>query len=117
MKVRFQADADLNQVILLARVRREPLIDFQTATVAGLSGVDDPMILARAATDGRVLVTHDRRTMPRHFFAAFSGGEVSARLLVIPQSLGIAAAVDDLILIWVVTEAEEWLNRITILPP
>jgi hypothetical protein len=115
MKVRFQADADLNQVILLATIRREPRIDFQTATAAGLSGVDDPMVLARAATDGRVLVTHDRRTMPRHF-AAFIGGEASAGLLVIPQSLGIAAAVDDLILIWSVTEAEEWLNRISILP-
>jgi len=114
MKVRFQADADLNQVIFLATTLREPRIDFQTATAAGLSGADDPMVLARAATDGRVLVTRHRRTMPRHF-AAFIGGKVSAGLLVIPQSLGIAAAVDDLILNWSVTEAEEWLNRVSIL--
>jgi hypothetical protein len=26
MKVRFQADADLNQIILLATIRREPAI-------------------------------------------------------------------------------------------
>jgi hypothetical protein len=32
MKVRFQADADLSQIILLATIRREPVIDFQTAT-------------------------------------------------------------------------------------
>jgi hypothetical protein len=32
MKVRFQADADLNQIILLATIRQEPAIDFQTAT-------------------------------------------------------------------------------------
>ena len=31
MKIRFQADADLNQIIVLATVRREPSIDFQTA--------------------------------------------------------------------------------------
>lgn len=29
MKIRFQADADLNQIIVLATVRREPSIDFQ----------------------------------------------------------------------------------------
>jgi predicted nuclease of predicted toxin-antitoxin system len=67
MKVRFQADADLNQIILLATIRREPAIDFQTAIAAGLSGIADPEVLARAANDGRVLVTHDRKTMPQHF--------------------------------------------------
>jgi predicted nuclease of predicted toxin-antitoxin system len=67
MKVRLQADADLNQIILLATIRREPTIDFQTSTIAGLSGIADAEVLARAAADGRVLVTHDRRTMPRHF--------------------------------------------------
>jgi hypothetical protein len=67
MKVRFQADADLNQIILLATVRREPAVDFQTAPAAGLSGVADPEVLARAAKDSPVLVTHDRKTMSRHF--------------------------------------------------
>jgi hypothetical protein len=115
MKVRFQADADLNQIILLAVTRREPAIDFQTAMTAGLPGVADPEVLARAAKDGRVLVTHDRKTMPRHF-AEFIAHETSSGLLVIPQSLSVAAAVEELILIWSATEAKEWVNRISILP-
>lgn len=69
MIVRFQADANLNQIILLAARRREPALDFQTALQAELSGVNDPEVLARAAREGRTLVTHDRKTMPRHFFA------------------------------------------------
>lgn len=115
MKVRFQADADLNQIILLATIRREPAIDFQTAITAGLPGLADLEVLARAATDGRVLVTHDRKTMPRHF-AEFIARETSPGLLVIPQSLSVAAAVDELILIWSATEAEAWVNRISVLP-
>lgn len=115
MKVRFQADADLNQVILLATIRRESAIDFQTAMTGELAGVADPEVLAIAAKDGRVLVTHDRKTMPRHF-AEFIARETSPGLLVIPQSLSVAAAVEDLILIWSATEAEEWVNRISILP-
>jgi predicted nuclease of predicted toxin-antitoxin system len=63
MNVRFQADADLNHVIVKAMLRREPNIDFQTAHAAGLVGLRDPEVLARAADAGRVLVTHDRKTI------------------------------------------------------
>ena len=115
MKVRFQADADLSQIILSAVIRREPAIDFQTAIAAELRGVDDPAVLAKAAKEGRVLVTHDRKTMPRHF-SDFIVQETSPGVLVIPQSLSVAAAVEDLLLIWSATEAGEWQNRIVILP-
>lgn len=53
MKVRFQADADLNHVIVLAVLRREPRIDFQTALTAGLSGVPDPEVLLLASPGSR----------------------------------------------------------------
>ena len=86
MKVRFQADADLNQVILLATVRREPAIDFQAAVAAGLAHLRDPEVLAVAAGEGRVLVTHDQKTMPRQF-AEFITTDTSPGLLVIPQHL------------------------------
>lgn len=52
MKVRFQADADLHQMIVTALMRREPSVDFQTATAAGLAGLRDPHVLERAATAG-----------------------------------------------------------------
>jgi predicted nuclease of predicted toxin-antitoxin system len=115
MKVRFQADADLNQIILLATLRREPSIDFQTALAAGLTSLSDREVLAMAASEGRVLVTHDRKTMPRHF-SEFIATQTSPGLVVIPQQLPLAAAVEDLILIWSATEADEWLNRICFLP-
>jgi len=41
MPVRFQADADLNQIIVSAVLRREPAIDFRTATAARLAGLED----------------------------------------------------------------------------
>ena len=66
MKVRFQADADLHQMIVTALVRCEPGVDFQTATAAGLAGLRDPHVLERAATAGRVLVSHAQSTMPQH---------------------------------------------------
>jgi hypothetical protein len=47
--VRFQADADLNQIIVVALVRRVPSVDFRTAEVAHLKGLQDRDVLALAA--------------------------------------------------------------------
>ena len=115
MKVRFQADADLNQIILLATIRQEPAIDFKTATEATLVGRNDREVLAIAAGEGRVLVTHDQTTMPSHF-ASFISVEPSPGLVVIPQHLPVVSAVEDLLLIWAASEADEWINRICFLP-
>ena len=115
MTVRFQADADLNQILLKATLRREPGISFRTAHAAGLVALDDGQVLAIAARDGRILVTHDRKTMPKHF-ADFIATDTSAGVIVIPQKLAVTAAVEDLILIWGASESEEWINRIKSLP-
>jgi len=62
MKVRFQADADFNHLIVKAALRREPSIDFQSAVQGGLPDLDDRNVLARSAQMGRVLVSHDYKT-------------------------------------------------------
>ena len=115
MKVRFQADADLNQILLKATLRREPSIDFQTARAAGLVGLGDNQVLAIAAREQRILVTHDRKTMPKHF-AEFIATEASAGVIVVPQKLAVNAAVEDLILIWGASGSDEWIDRIQSLP-
>ena len=115
MRIRFQADADLNQAILQGTIRREPTIDFQTANEAGLSGLNDLEVLAIASNDGRALVTHDHRTMPTHF-GEFLITHTSPGVLIIPQYVPVSMAVEELILIWSATEAEEWINRICYLP-
>lgn len=114
MPLPFQADADPNQIIVSAVVRRVPAIDFRTATAAGLAGLKDLDVLAVAASDGRILVTHDQTTMPR-YFAEFVQSQRSSGLIVVPQHLPVGEVADDLILIWTAM-AEEWTNRIAFLP-
>lgn len=115
MRIRYQADADLNEIILLAAVRREPTMNFQTAYAAGLANLKDSEVLAIAAREGRILVTHDQRTMPRHF-ADFLGKNKSSGVLVVPQHIPAPVVAENLLLIWSVTEAEEWIDRICFLP-
>lgn len=115
MSLRFQADADLNQVIVLGLLRREPAIDFKTANEAGLEGLKDPDVLALAAAEGRILVTHDIRSMPGHF-AALIQTTTSPGVFLIPQNLPVAVAVEELLLLWSATESSEWINQIVCLP-
>jgi predicted nuclease of predicted toxin-antitoxin system len=105
----------LNQILLRAVIRREPALDFQTAEAARLADLPDPEVLALAAREGRVLVTHDQKTMPRHF-AAFITMETSPGILIIPQRLSVAIATKDLLLIWSSMDAEEWRKTMRFLP-
>lgn len=115
MRIKFIADADLNYSIVTALKRREPGVDFMTASAAGLEGLPDSEVLEVAALQGRILVTHDRRTMPHHF-GEFINLQTSPGVFVISQYLPPAQAAEELLLIWSTTEAEEWENRICSLP-
>jgi hypothetical protein len=96
-------------------VRRVPAIDFRTATAAGLAGLRDVDVLGLAARDARILVSHDRTTMPKHF-GEFIRSQRSPGLIVVPQHVPLVNVVDDLILIWTATQPEEWTDRIAYLP-
>jgi hypothetical protein len=115
LRPRFQADADLNETIVLATLRQEPAIDFQTATVGGLRGLPDREVLALAASLGRVLVTHDLKTMPRHF-AEFIAGVPSSGVILVPQHLPVGVVSEQILLIWSATDSSEWRNRLLYLP-
>jgi len=72
-------------------------------------------VLVVAARDGRILVSHDKRTLPRHF-AEFIQSQPSPGVVIVPQHLAIAAAGEELLLIWHASTPEEWNNRIVHLP-
>ena len=115
MSVRLQADADLDQDIVKGILSRQPELDFQTATMAMLEGLSDLQVLALAANQGRILVTHDRKTMPR-YFAEFITDNMSPGVLIVSRKLSIKNAIESLILIWAASEQSEWINRIVAIP-
>ena len=115
MRVRFQADADLDARIIRGLKRQQPEIDIQTAAEAGLQGLADPDVLRVAGDSGRILVTHDRSTMPSHF-AQFIAGRTSAGVIVVPKNISLGIAVEELLLIWAASQAEEWHNRMVWIP-
>lgn len=111
MKARFLADANLNQNIVRGVTSQVPEIDFKMAHEARLHGLPDARVLALAARDGRILVTHDQRTMPTHF-GEFIKTNNSPGVLIIPQNRTTRRAIEGIILIWMASKAEEYVNSI-----
>lgn len=91
-------------------------MDFLSAIDANLAGVPDPDVLALAAEQGRVLVSHDFQTMPRHFADFIEAHGLSPGLILVPQYLPIGEAIEELLLIWGASEPEEWHNRLQTIP-
>jgi Domain of unknown function (DUF5615) len=114
-EIRFQADADLKQAIVTGTLRRQPKLDFRSANEAELEGVKDSDVLAISARDGRVLVTHDRKTMPIEF-GQFIISQTGSGVLILSQNLPIGEAIDAIILVWEASTAEDWINQIMTFP-
>jgi hypothetical protein len=115
VKVRYQADNDLRKAIVRGVVRREPQMNFRSAQAARLDGVSDPDVLALAADERRILVSHDFQTMPKHF-RQFVQHRPSPGVLLMRQDLPIGVAVESLLLIWETSEPKEWENRLCLVP-
>lgn len=115
-RVRFQADADFNAFNIRGLLRRQPMIDVQTAEQAQLQGIDDLHVLALAASAGRILVSHDYHTMPEHSAAFLAGGQRSPGVMPLHQTLPVAQAIEALLLVWEASAPNEWEDTLTYLP-
>ena len=115
MKINFLADENLRRAIVLGLRRREPSVSFLQAYEAGAAGKDDLTVLQLAAEQHRIVVSHDVRTMPGHF-GQFIPRQASPGVILIPQSLPVSTAIEELLIVWLASEAEEWVNQIRFLP-
>lgn len=109
-------DQDFNQDILRGLARRISNLDSVTAYEVGLSEATDPEVLTWAATEGRVLVSHDRTTMPNHAAELMEEGKNIAGVIIVPRRLFMSQVIDDLEIIVTCSEVHEWQNIIRYLP-
>ncbi len=116
MSQRFLTDEDFHSDVLSGLIRRLSHLDITRVQDVGLTGVGDPSILEWADGRGRILLTHDGRTMPRHAYVRLHAGLRVAGVCVVPQSLPIGLAVDELVLVIECTLPEEWENLVRRVP-
>jgi hypothetical protein len=114
--LRLLIDQDLDHAILRALLLRVQNLDVITAHQAGLSNASDPELLAWAAEQERVVITHDRRTMPYHATSRIARAEKIAGLIIVSRQLPVSRVIDDLEIIVSCSDMVEWENIVKHLP-
>ena len=114
--LRFAADENLNERLLLALLRGLPSLDILRVRTTPLAGCTDEEVLAWAASGGRVVITHDGRTMPPAAWERVSRGMEMPGLVVVPGDAPPRAAVEQLTLLAGAGGPEDTRNRVLFLP-
>jgi predicted nuclease of predicted toxin-antitoxin system len=113
---RFLADEDFDRDIVIGVLRRLPVLDVARVQDVGLTGAEDPEVLEWAASNGRIVLTHDVNTMITHAWSRLRASRPVPGVLVVRQALPIAVAIEELLMIALCSAAEEWENQIRFLP-
>ena len=79
-----------------------------TVPEADLPDTSDPAVLDWAAAQGRIVVTHDHRTMRAYAEERLKTGLPMAGLILVRQRAPVGQAIDDLVLVAEATTVEEW---------
>lgn len=114
--LRILIDQDFDQDILRGLLRRVPELDAVSAYEVGMSKASDPDLLAWAHKAGRVLVTHDRRTMPAHVAQRLAAGDDISGVAIVSRRMPISRALDELEIVVLCSEPEEWKNLVRHIP-
>lgn len=114
--MRLLADENLDNDILRGLLRRLPKLDMVRVQDVGLSGADDESVLEWAAREGRILITHDARTMIRHAQRRVTTGEAMPGVFEVNRRISVGTAIDDLLLLVECSHDGEWEGRICFLP-
>jgi len=115
--LRLFADENFNRDLIRGVLRRRSHLDLVRAQDVELSRTPDPQVLAWAAQEQRVTLSHDVTTMTRFADERIERGEPMAGLfLVHQQGMSFSTIIDDLLLLDDCSETAEWANQIVYLP-
>jgi len=92
----FAADENISRRLVAALRRRLPDLDVARIQDAGLSGAPDPTVLAWAADENRIVLSHDRATMATAAYARVAARLRMPGVFLLADDLPIGAVVDEI---------------------
>lgn len=115
--IQLAADENLDNDILRGLQRRFPDLNIVRIQDTSSYQAPDSAVLEWTFSEGRVLLTHDRRTMPEAFYARMAAGlELPGVLIASADPADIGAVIADLALLIQVNDASIWSAKILYLP-
>lgn len=114
--LRLLADENFNGDIVRGLLLHQPEMDIVRVQDVGLAGADDPEILAWAAANNRIVLTHDRATLPDYAYQRVAAGEGMIGVFVLNDRLPVAKAMQEVMLLVACSAQAEWSGRVVYLP-
>jgi predicted nuclease of predicted toxin-antitoxin system len=97
--LRLLSDENFNGDIIRGLLLRHPDLDLIRVQDVGLEAAGDQTILEWAAANNRILLTHDRATMPDFAYTRVTAGQPMPGVFVLHDRLAIGQAIDALLLV------------------
>jgi predicted nuclease of predicted toxin-antitoxin system len=94
--LKLVSDENFNGDILRGLFRRRPDLDVVRVQDVGLSATPDPDVLAWAAAEGRILLTHDRDTMPNFAHDRVRAGQPLPGVFLVSGLMPVGQAIDEI---------------------
>ena len=81
-----------------------------------LREADDPTILEWAAANNRILLTHDRATIPDFAYARVAANKQMSGVFILNDRIAIRQAIEELLFMDACSAQAEWANLVIYLP-
>ena len=118
MRPRFLLDENMDRAIQRQLQRLDSEIDVKLVGDAEVPprGTPDPDILMWIEYNSYILVTRNRKTMPKHFTEHLTAGGHVPGVICIRKSVTMKELIDVLYLIWYASNDEEYRDRLVFIP-
>lgn len=110
------ADENFDNKVLRGLFQANAGIDVVRVQDVGLLGATDSEILAWAAQQGRVLLTHAIKTVPDFAYDRVRQGQPMLGVVAIGRDIPIGKAIDDILLLATGSLDGEWEGQVVYLP-
>ena len=116
--IRFLLDENVNPLLRAELLRREPDLVVWRVGDPGTpsSGTPDPAIMQWCEDNRFILVTNNRRSMPRHLRDHLEQGHHIPGILQLNPNQAIGETIEELILMWHASSVDEYQDLLVYLP-
>ncbi len=114
--IRFVADENFNGVIVRGVLASKPDADIVRAQDTEMLSASDPELLAWAAGQGRIMLTHDVNTMTGFAYARVKAGLPMPGVFAVNRDEPVGEIIEDILLLIECSAEDEWEGQVTFLP-
>jgi Domain of unknown function (DUF5615) len=114
--IRLLIDVNVDHDILRGLNLRLPNLDALTAQEVGLSKTPDPALLAWAAEQNRILLTHDLKTIPKFAYDRVRAALPMPGVWAVPDLLPVGQAIEELVFLLECSHPDDSENLVQYLP-